>query len=661
MSLLPHRIFAKLVLFFATFSLNAQSNTALIVEAEDAVLGSSLSQSSSEGVTYIAPDVDFTRSAPDSEDTLATFTLTFPEAGDYELYARIYIGPEGANDDSMIVSTAFGTTAIDNAEAWTVANGLFNLGYSEPENLILSSGSTGTESWKWIRVSSHSNLGILTVPDSQLTQSYRISSREDGLRLDKLAFGPLRVTFTVNQLDNNLPGLSQDDPGGEIFQSSGPIIAHNKSKFLGSVWSGTSAYNKDFEFYWNGMWHGNAGKWGTVEATRDVMNWTVLDQGYLYAKANKVKFNFHVLLWGSQQPSWIDDLPVEEKREEIIEWMQAVADRYPDIDYLQVVNEPINAPADGSQNPWQSQPTANYADALGGYGETGFEWIIEGFRLARQIFPDTPLMINEYSVEGNQSLADEYLEIIQALQAEDLIDLIGFQGHAFSTQSSTVSDMEAILDKIAATGLPIMLTEMEIDGFDDFVQLEEYKRVFPIYWDHPSVIGINISGHIGNWRADQGAVLVNDNFSERPALKWIREYVEASPWNNFRGYLAERGLDPATHTITSDIDHDGRPAGLEFLLSLDPESPSFGPYWTWPQDQASITIPLSPNIKDGTVSIESSSDLQDWKTEASYRLDLFAGDGFEIADAEGIRSLTFTAPPNNSASRFYRIKYIIPQ
>jgi endo-1,4-beta-xylanase len=37
--------------------------------------------------------------------------------------------------------------------------------------------------------------------------------------------------------------------------------------------------------------------------------------------------------------------PASDQRDEIEEWFSAVATRYPGIDYLEVVNEPLNAPA----------------------------------------------------------------------------------------------------------------------------------------------------------------------------------------------------------------------------------------------------------------------------------------------------------------------------
>lgn len=654
-----HPIAAIALALSMTGLASANINTATILEAENATLGSKFNSATDGNTSYITISETLAANAPASDDTLANFSISFPEGGEYLLFARVYVGPQGGSDDSLIFANGFGNPSLGNTDHWSVANNLTNVGFANPDDVILTTGDAGGETWKWLRVSSFTSVGVFVVPDGQLTQTYKISGREDGFRLDKLAFAQRGVSFTVDQLDNGLAGTDYRSPDdGQPFQTTGPVIAHHKSKFLGSVWSGTSSNNKDFEFYWNGMWHGNAGKWGSVEATRDVMNWTVLDQGYAFAKEHGVKFNFHVLLWGSQQPAWIDNLPVEEKRAEIIEWMQAVAERYPDIDYLQVANEPINAPPDGTQNPWATQPTANYADALGGAGETGFDWILEGFRLARQYFPDTPLMINEYGIEGSEDLSNRYLEIIQALQAEDLIDLIGFQAHAFNTKNTSAAEMKRILDKIAATGLPIMLTEMEIDGFDDLVQLEEYKRVFPIYWDHPSVIGINISGHIGNWRADQGAVLVNENFSERLALKWLREYVEASPWNNFSGYLASRDLDEAQHTPTADRDKDGLATGIEYLIGSDPESYNAGGlnYIDSP-NTISLSLDISPNIFDGTIYIERSENLTTWEKVASYDLNLKTGKSFTLSQEGSKKTVNYTDTNTSQTSTFYRIAF----
>lgn len=74
------------------------------------------------------------------------------------------------------------------------------------------------------------------------------------------------------------------------------------------------------------------------------MNWSTLDAAYELARTNGFPFRFHVLVWGNQQPGWIEALSSEEQLEEIEEWFSLVAERYPEIDYLEVVNEPLHDP-----------------------------------------------------------------------------------------------------------------------------------------------------------------------------------------------------------------------------------------------------------------------------------------------------------------------------
>ena len=44
----------------------------------------------------------------------------------------------------------------------------------------------------------------------------------------------------------------------------------------------------------------------------------------------------------------------------------------------------------------------------------------------------------------------------------------------------------ANLDLLASTGLPIYVTELDIDGPTDEVQLQDYQRIFPVFWEHPA-------------------------------------------------------------------------------------------------------------------------------------------------------------------------------
>jgi endo-1,4-beta-xylanase len=306
----------------------------------------------------------------------------------------------------------------------------------------------------------------------------------------------------------------------EVANSPGSAQPQGE-KFLGNVWSIPQL--PGFLDYWDQVTPENAGKWASMEGTRDEFNWDDLDRAYALAKDNGLPFRFHVLVWGNQQPTWMETLPAAEQLEEIEERMVAIAARYPDIDYIEVVNEPLHDPPLKRND--DDRGSGNYVEALGGDGETGWDWILNAFRMAKEHFPDTDLVLNEYSVTNSVESTNRYLEIVRLLQAEDLIDIIAVQAHSFSTEVPA-EVTRANLDRLAETGLPIMVTEMDIDGVDDARQLAEYQRIFPVFWDHPSVMGITLWGwRPGMWRTRQGAPLMRPDGTARPSMEWLMEYT----------------------------------------------------------------------------------------------------------------------------------------
>jgi endo-1,4-beta-xylanase len=290
-------------------------------------------------------------------------------------------------------------------------------------------------------------------------------------------------------------------------------IADGSCKFLGNIISGYTPTN--FTTYWNQVTPENAGKWGSVESTRDVMNWTALDNAYNTAKNNNLPFKQHTFVWGQQQPSWMSALSQQEQREEVEEWIRLFSERYPDADYIDVVNEPLHAVAD-------------YTAALGGSGTTGWDWVIWVFEKARQYCPNAKLILNDYNIINNNSATTSYLAIINILKARNLIDVIGEQGHFLETTDNSV--ILANLDRLAATGLPIQISEYDVNLTDaGSAQANKYMNQFPVLWTHPAIQGITLWGYKQGeiWRTD--AYLVRQDGTERPALTWLKNYVAGIP------------------------------------------------------------------------------------------------------------------------------------
>ncbi|MFA7710787.1 MAG: endo-1,4-beta-xylanase [Candidatus Neomarinimicrobiota bacterium] len=495
----------------------------VIVEAESGELGSEFDTLTTGDITYITPKTTWGTGNPATPSRINTYQLTFPDSGTYDLFVKLRVGSDSFNDDSFFYGNGFGIKDSVSDDDWIMVNGMASAGFKDSSDVVSAAGALGTGVWKWVNLSKNGfqqgeNTAFYVHVDS-LTQVLQIGGREDGLDIDKFAFGRADLNYTVSNLEKREAG----SPPVLIPIYEGPPLATGKPKFLGCAYSTAQAEN--FESYWNKVTPENAGKWGSVEGTRDVMNWGALDAAYNLAKDNGFAFHFHVLIWGAQQPSWIDTLSDEDKLAEITEWFQAVADRYPDIEYLEVVNEPLpnHNPPDGQSG------RANYKSALGGNGSTGWDWVINAFSMARDIFPDsTKLLINDFGIVNSISNVTEYLKIINLLKADTLIDGIGVQGHAFNTIFDA-SIMKANLDSLATAGLPIYVTELDIDGPSDNEQLNEYKRIFPTFWNHPAVEGITLWGwRPGLWRNDQKAYIINSDNTERPALVWLREYVPAS-------------------------------------------------------------------------------------------------------------------------------------
>ena len=82
-------------------------------------------------------------------------------------------------------------------------------------------------------------------------------------------------------------------------------LADGHSKFLGNV-IGNSGIQDNFDTYWNQVTPENSGKWTSVEGiSRDNYEWGGLDAAYNYALEQEYLFKHHTLVWGKQQPWWI--------------------------------------------------------------------------------------------------------------------------------------------------------------------------------------------------------------------------------------------------------------------------------------------------------------------------------------------------------------------
>jgi len=165
------------------------ANAAIVgFEAESGTLGANfdpaIADAAALGGEYITTEVN---QGGIVAANIVTYSVNFAETGTYDLYGKIYIGAQGALDDSFFYGSDFATTPS------ITVNGL---------------DGVATEAYVWVNFSvetgTFGGTGVtFTVAAGDLTSdpTFQIAGREDGLRFDAFAFGTTGETFSDAQLD----------------------------------------------------------------------------------------------------------------------------------------------------------------------------------------------------------------------------------------------------------------------------------------------------------------------------------------------------------------------------------------------------------------------------------------------------------------------------
>ena len=329
-------------------------------------------------------------------------------------------------------------------------------------------------------------------------------------------------------------------------------LADGGAKFLGNITT-NSQIRSDMGTYWNQITNENGCKWGSIHSVdnsgKSKFNFNGFDScenGYKWAKEKPGErhFKFHALIWGSQKPDFLctaknPGITVEKTKQYIIEWFDAVAAKFPDLEYIDVVNEAIwagnnyhsgyNKPANGAEGISTDDPSCGgtyIIDALGGdrvvNGKHQYDFVKTAFEMARERWPEAKLIYNDYNTLSWQM--NEGIEMIQTLIANGApIDFYGQQAHDCKGMSK--SDFESKLTKIHnETGLPLLISEYDIGEADDQKQKNDYANQIPFMWETEWIGGITIWGYINGatWAANTG--IMESNGTKRPAMVWLEEY-----------------------------------------------------------------------------------------------------------------------------------------
>jgi endo-1,4-beta-xylanase len=281
-------------------------------------------------------------------------------------------------------------------------------------------------------------------------------------------------------------------------------------KFFGNI-DTNGQIRSDFKSMWDQFSPENAGKWGSVQSSSQTsFNWSSLDAMYKYCGDNNIVFKEHCFFWGGQQPSFASASNIMDAGPN---WIKTFCERFPNTAVIDVVNEPLH-----------NVPT-KYNSGMGGAGTTGYDWIVQAFKWAKQYCPNAVLVLNDYNTIEYSGENGNIQKLVNAVvKGGGPIGAVGCQGHDVAKVSvSTITSYTNNI--ITGTGLPIFITEMDIGVADDTSQANTMRDVVTALWKLDQVKGMTYWGYIvgSTWRSNTG--LMTSSGTKRPALTWLMSFL----------------------------------------------------------------------------------------------------------------------------------------
>lgn len=334
--------------------------------------------------------------------------------------------------------------------------------------------------------------------------------------------------------------------------SSAVGLAENASKFVGNITT-NGQVRSDFGQYWNQITAENECKWASIEGTRGRYNFTGCKNAYNWAKQNNGYFKFHALLWGSQYPSWLEGLSVDDTKTAIMNWFDAVKREFPDIDMIDVVNEAIRT---GNNQYHSNYPKTKIIEAMGG-DNGNYTFIVNAFKEARKRWPNAVLIYNDYNTVQWQK--NEGIDLINKIkQGGAPVDAYGLQAHDMQVGGGgnngtgangsclPLNQLKSAIEEIwTKTQTPMFISEYDIATTDDNDQKNCYEQQISYFMENEHIAGITIWGYIygSTWTSGGNSGIIR-NGQDRPAMTWLKSYLPSHPGNNTTGLLNSTPVEP---------------------------------------------------------------------------------------------------------------------
>ncbi|KAF0927560.1 hypothetical protein E2562_034267 [Oryza meyeriana var. granulata] len=352
--------------------------------------------------------------------------------------------------------------------------------------------------------------------------------------------------------------------GSAIMSGASVCVVQLENRFpFGSCINKTAIQNPKFvDFFCNNFdWavFENELKWYWTERQRGQLNYRDADELLWFCERHGKPVRGHCIFWAVEGDvqQWLKDLGRADLMSAVRGRLHGLLSRYAGrFSHYDVNNEMLHG--------------RFYRDRLG----DGVAALM--FREAARLDPGARLFVNDYNVmRGNDPNAtpEKYVELVDALRRRGAaVGGIGVQGHMDNPVGQVI---RAALDKLAAAGAPIWITELDVSEPDVGLRADDLEVVLREAYAHPAVEGVMLWGFMQGqmWRQDAYLVDADGTVNEagQRFLQLRREWrsdasgtVDGDGHFRFRGYHGTYVAQVTTATgkmlHTFIIDGDGEDA-----------------------------------------------------------------------------------------------------
>ena len=239
-------------------------------------------------------------------------------------------------------------------------------------------------------------------------------------------------------------------------------------------------YGEFFKSHFNWAVFNNESKWYSNERVQGKEDYAAADAMFQWCKDNGIPVRGHCIFWEPEkwQPRWMLSLDAAQVKAAVERRMDSAVNHFRGkFVHWDVDNEMLNG--------------TFFSDRL---GKDIHVWM---HKRARELDPDVKLFTNEFNVlsvdkDFNEVQTDEYVAQVRRLRERGApIDGVGIQGHVW--REDILAHPEVIkhrLDKVAAIGLPIWISEFDVADADEQSNADKLELVYRTAYSHPAVEGI---------------------------------------------------------------------------------------------------------------------------------------------------------------------------